>query len=400
MIFKYNKWIKITLFNFIIVAILGCLMRYKICFDFPILEQKNILHAHSHFAFSGWITQLLMILFLDRLASFTPIKKINYFNTIIYLNNFSSWGMLVFFSLFGYKHFSIFFSTISIFTAFIYSYFYFKELQTNLINQQLFNWFKASLFFLNISSLGPLCLGVMLATGNNNYYFYHSFIYFYLHFQYNGWFIFGIISIFLSQNISYLQFIKSEFKQLFYCTILTFSLSLLWIEIPQWLYSIFLFFGIYQLFIVIKIYYKIYPQFKTLSIRFKKLVSIISIVLLFKFLLQTLSGLPQLNQFIFGNRALIIAYLHLILLFMISIYLIIYLFQKHYFVWNRNSALAFNTFLISICINQMLLVFQGVGNIFYFYYSYVNQLLLYNSYFIILSLIWFYIQLKTPHKGV
>ena len=48
-----NHWIKISLFSLLVVALLGVLMRYKIAFELPYLAQKNIQHAHSHFAFAG-----------------------------------------------------------------------------------------------------------------------------------------------------------------------------------------------------------------------------------------------------------------------------------------------------------------------------------------------------------
>ncbi|HRN44574.1 MAG TPA: hypothetical protein PLH20_07300, partial [Flavobacterium sp.] len=47
-------WLKFSLLNLCLVAALGVLMRYKIGFEFPFFNQKNILHSHSHFAFSGW----------------------------------------------------------------------------------------------------------------------------------------------------------------------------------------------------------------------------------------------------------------------------------------------------------------------------------------------------------
>ena len=55
-------WLKISLLNLLIVAILGLLMRYKIGFEFPFLDQKHLQHSHSHFAFSGWISHTLMVL--------------------------------------------------------------------------------------------------------------------------------------------------------------------------------------------------------------------------------------------------------------------------------------------------------------------------------------------------
>ena len=59
-----HKGLHISIFNLTIVAFLGVLMRYKIGFEFPFFDQKNIQHAHSHFAFTGWITRTLFVLML------------------------------------------------------------------------------------------------------------------------------------------------------------------------------------------------------------------------------------------------------------------------------------------------------------------------------------------------
>ena len=64
MLSKATFWLKFSLFNLLLVAILGLLMRYKIGFEFPFLDQKNLQHSHSHFAFAGWISHTLMVLML------------------------------------------------------------------------------------------------------------------------------------------------------------------------------------------------------------------------------------------------------------------------------------------------------------------------------------------------
>ena len=46
--------------NLAIVALLGVIMRYKILYPLPFVDQKKFLHAHSHFAFSGWVTLALI----------------------------------------------------------------------------------------------------------------------------------------------------------------------------------------------------------------------------------------------------------------------------------------------------------------------------------------------------
>ena len=55
-------WLKISMINLCIVAFLGVLMRYKIGFEFPYLDQKHLQHSHSHFAFTGWLAHTLMVL--------------------------------------------------------------------------------------------------------------------------------------------------------------------------------------------------------------------------------------------------------------------------------------------------------------------------------------------------
>ena len=69
MVFRSSFWLKFSLINLLIVALLGLLMRYKIGFEFPFLDQKHLQHSHSHFAFSGWISHtllVLMILYLEK----------------------------------------------------------------------------------------------------------------------------------------------------------------------------------------------------------------------------------------------------------------------------------------------------------------------------------------------
>jgi hypothetical protein len=63
-----SRWIPLVLASLVLVASLGVLMRYKIAFEFPYLDQKNLQHAHSHFAFAGWVTQALMLLIAHALS--------------------------------------------------------------------------------------------------------------------------------------------------------------------------------------------------------------------------------------------------------------------------------------------------------------------------------------------
>lgn len=65
---EIKTWVRICIFNLMIVAVLGSLMRFKIAFEFPFFVQKNLLHSHSHFALFGWISFILMILIANNLG--------------------------------------------------------------------------------------------------------------------------------------------------------------------------------------------------------------------------------------------------------------------------------------------------------------------------------------------
>ena len=62
-------WLKFSLINLFVVALLGLLMRYKIGFEFPYLNQKSLQLAHSNFAFTGWISHTLMVLLIYTLQN-------------------------------------------------------------------------------------------------------------------------------------------------------------------------------------------------------------------------------------------------------------------------------------------------------------------------------------------
>src|ERR1019366_7763951 len=63
-----QRWIKFGLISLAAVAFLGCKLRYKIAFSLSLINQKYLLHAHSHFTFAGWITQALMACLIGYLS--------------------------------------------------------------------------------------------------------------------------------------------------------------------------------------------------------------------------------------------------------------------------------------------------------------------------------------------
>src|SRR4051812_34377131 len=96
-----RNWLLISLFNLFLVAVLGTLMRYKIGFPFPHFDQKNLQHAHSHFAFIGWITQALFVLIVHVIQRDQPEVKVAKYRILIIANLVCAYVMIFSFATGG-----------------------------------------------------------------------------------------------------------------------------------------------------------------------------------------------------------------------------------------------------------------------------------------------------------
>lgn len=387
MFFNSKLWLKFSLINLLIVALLGLLMRYKIGFEFPFLDQKHLQHSHSHFAFTGWISHTLMLLMIQFIKtkakwSVENNKNVKKYNTILIANLICAYGMLIFFIIEGYGMFSIFFSTASIIVACIFGYHYYKDLKLVDKESLSISWFKAAIGFNILSSLGTFVLAYMMATKNIYQDEYLASIYYYLHFQYNGWFFFacmGLFFDFLNLKKSENAFYSNSFKLFFVSCFPAYFLSTLWLDLP---------FGIYIL-TVIAAFIQVFTWFKLLFILVKNKLEVLEnypyflrYILLFigfalsiKFLLQLGSTIPAVSQLAFGFRPVVIAYLHLVLLAIISLFLLFYIYTNHFFFINNQIKFGIILFSIGVLLNEIVLAIQGIGAFSYTTIPYVNEML-------------------------
>jgi hypothetical protein len=375
-------WLKISLINLCIVAILGLLMRYKIGFEFPYLDQKHMQHSHSHFAFAGWLGHTLMVLMVYFIQTKIADFKGNKYNTIIIANLICSYGMLISFIIQGYGLVSIALSTASILVSYIFAYRFIKDLK--ILDDDLLakNWFKAALFFNVISSLGTFYLAYMMATKNVVQDWYLSSIYYYLHFQYNGWFFFACMGLafgFLNLRKSEHSFYETSFKLFAIACVPAYFLSTLWLDLPLWIYII----------TVIAALVQVYAWFKFLPILLKTrknvlesyspllryILVFVSFALSIKLLLQLGSTVPIISQLAFGFRPIVIAYLHLILLGIITLFLLFYIYANHLILISKNIKYGVFLFTIGVLLNEIVLAVQGVAAFSYTIIPFVNEIL-------------------------
>jgi len=373
-------WFRLGLLSLIIVALYGTLMRYKIAFNFPFLEQKNLLHAHSHFAFCGWITQLLYSGLLLLLSPYLTDLQRRKYHLLLGCNLFVAFGMLVSFTFQGYKALSISFSTLSIVIALVFAIVYFKDSRHLPQGHRSAPWAKAGLLFNILSAAGPLSLAYMMAMKSFDPNFYLGSVYYYLHFQYSGWFFFGCIAMitaFLPQDAPAL---KKYFWLFSLTAIPTFFLSILWAKLPAWIYLLTVVATMVQLVAWVMLLIRMWKYFNErkadffpLWIRWFFYASALALTM--KFILQAISVIPSLSQLVFGIRPIVIAYLHLVLLGVYSLFLIGYLFAQKILTPTKIAICAAFGFFIGVVLNELFLGIQGVAAFAYIPIPFINELL-------------------------
>ncbi len=388
-------WLKFSLLNLCIVAFLGVIMRYKIGFEFPFLDQKYLQHSHSHFAFSGWVSHTLMTLMVYYLQTKVANFRGNKYKKLIIANLICAYGMLVFFIIQGYGLFSITFSTASVLVSYAFAYQFVKDLK--LLDDDLLAkyWMKAALFFNVLSSIGTFYLAYMMATKSVIQDFYLASIYFYLHFQYNGWFLFASIGLFfglLNLRKSEHPFYYTFYKLFALACIPAYFLSILWIKLPVWLYAVTVLAALVQVFAWFKFLVVIWKNnsvsFKKYSVLLQYIFWFICFCLSIKLLLQLGSTVPAISQLAFGTRAVVIAYLHLVLLAIISLFIFFYIYTSKLFTITKSIKYGVIIFIVGVMLNEIVLGVQGIAAFTYILIPYVNEMLFGAAVLLLFGIIW------------
>lgn len=381
--FSLYRWIRISLFNLVLVALIGAILRYKIAFALPIIDQKHLLHGHSHFAFYGWVTQVLIVLLVAYLVAGTKADILKKYRWILFANLATAYGMLIAFSIQGYGSFSILFSTLSVLVSYTFAIIYWKDLDKLQIKNVSHLWFKAALLFNAVSTLGVFALTGMMITKIMNQHWYLAAEYFYLHFQYNGWFFFACMGLFTELTIRFAlpaASLKKIFWGFAFAAVPAYFLSTLWMPLPLWIYILVVIAAFAQLagwIWFVAILKSKWPLLKNnISPTAKKILALSAFALTTKLLLQTGSTIPSLSNLAFGFRPIVIGYLHLVLLGVITLFLLGYMFAEKFFYVNKMAATGVIVFGGAVILNEVFLMAQGVAAITYTVIPFINEILL------------------------
>ena len=383
MVFPLFRWLKISLINLLIVACLGVILRYKILFSLPFVDQKHLLHGHSHFAFAGWITQALMALLVSYLIKQQESGNYKKYSWLLYANLITAYGMLIAFPIEGYGLFSIIFSTASIFVSYAFAFFYWRDLKKLSAGPAAHSWFKAAVLFNALSSLGAFALTIMMMNKVIHQNWYLAAEYFYLHFQYNGWFFFacmGLFTAFVSRNTASEHILRNIFWLFVFAVVPAYFLSTLWMDIPVWIYILVIIAAIAQVVgwlwfvsLIKKNWNLLKPKISTPS---KYILACSAVALTAKLFLQLGSTIPSLSDLAFGFRPIVIGYLHLVLLGVITLFILGSMFSEDYFYTHKRSVTGVFIFAGAVILNEILLMVQGVAAITYTAIPFINEMLL------------------------
>ncbi len=380
-----RKWFQVSIFNFSLLALFGVILRYKISFPLPEVNQKYLLNAHSNFAFSGWVSLSLMIFLIYYLQHNHIFRYNKIYKIVLYGFTFSAYGMLISFILLGYSIIPITLMVLSILFSYIYIVCCWRDLSLVKDTPHISSWFKTGLILWGISSIGTFALAYLMYVRYPVKDFYLSAMYFFLHFQYNGWFIFvcmGVLFYLIGMTASpasmarLIKISRATYLPLAISAAPTFLLSIIWMELPfylnliAWIFAIVQLVAILPLTKVLKAFYR--HDNSILPYPVKLLFLLSTATLTFKITLQFLSMVPFLSHIAFGSRAIIIGYLHLSFVGIISFFLLGFIQMSTKINFPR---FAIYSFIFGFVLQELVLLNQGLQGVGLFAVPHPNEIL-------------------------
>ena len=370
---RKKNWIRLSIINLCLVAFIGFILRSKIVFTIPAINYNNLLESHYHFAFNGWVTLVLLILLIyDLLPSSLHDRPV--YQWILRLTFFISLATFFSYYIEGNHLLTKLLSVILILITYVFGWFFISDLRKENTSKPV-SWLAiASILSLIISSVGPLALDYSFAVKSLNVIVYRDELYTYLHFQYNGFFPLAIFSLLfhrIETTISNEDRKKLEtFAKWFIISIIpSLFLSFLWQD-PNNIFRVIAIAGsiliILSLIALIFLTPALLKAFHMGHSMVKYLMGLSISAFFIKTFLQGFTIFPAIGNEVFGNRPIIIGFLHLVFLGFVTLFILGYLGNIQILdVKKRLTRLALIVFSIGVILNELFLLVQGLGAMFF-----------------------------------
>lgn len=327
---------RVPLFFFALAACFGLLLRWHVVYPLDGITYPYVLHAHSHVMFLGWVTNVLLVFVIDR---FVPTSKAKWYRKAFYWAQALLVGMSVSFPFQGYGVASIVLSTLHTALIVVLALRFFRISKTLPGSASLWYLRTALIYFL-VSAVGPLAIGATGAMGLAQSQWYYLSVYYYLHFQYNGFFTFGALAVVLNLlDLKGITYDRAEVLRagriLAAACVPAYFLSTLWAD-PGLIFN-----GVGFLAAALQIVSLVLLVrfLRTIVVEVSAKLSRAGVRLLFlafacyviKLFAQWISAFPEVAHLAAANRPYVMAYLHLVLIGTITLPLLTWYLERGLF---------------------------------------------------------------------
>jgi hypothetical protein len=367
---KGNRlWINLSVLALCTIGLLGLSLRSKIIFSIPFLNYNHLVEAHFRFTFSGWVTLALLLLMIKELLPESQGKR--KYDWLFAAITITSWLLLIVFLLKGYNAVSVTASLFFILLTYIFSCVFVKDILKSRLNPGV-RWLAiTALICLVISSFGLFVIDYIYFSNSFEAFLYRDSLFTYLHFQYNGFFSLSIMALFFNE-ISGIMPDAAKKRMNYFVVVLLISLipslflSYLWQDTNTMFRLVavsgsILVLAACLLFVRTLLLLKAAFVLEKPVIRFLISISLLSFAL--KLSLQSLTIFPVIGNAIFGNRPVIMGFLHLVFLGFVSLFILAFFAKKRLLDLNKRSTTAsLWVFASGVLLNEVFLISQGLTN--------------------------------------
>jgi len=369
---KKSKWIDIAILNLVVVALLGVVLRSKILFALPLINYNHLLEGHSHFTFGGWVTLAIMVLMVYELLP-EALNKKNIYQWLFTGIALSAWGMLITFFLQGYNSISILFSTTFILVTYIFSVTFIIDIIKAKPVRPVLLLAISSMACLILSSAGSFIIVYIYFSKSFEAFLYRDALFTYLHFQYNGFFSLAIFALLFNHIANYITE-KTQKKVYRFSLVLCISiipslfLSYLWQD-PKPVFRIIAIAGssllLFTCFLFLVVSNSLLTNYREEKPVIRILIFLSMSAFLLKLFLQCFTIFPVIGNAIFGNRPIIMGFLHLVFLGFVTLFILAFFAKINLLDATKASTrAALITLSLAVILNEILLFAQGLTTMF------------------------------------
>ena len=394
-----RKDIQWAFLYFIITILLGLSLRVSYIAD-VFFNIRHVTHSHSHIGLLGWIYTILSSLICQYFLRETDRKP--YF--ILFLcTQFCILGMLFSFPFGGYFLYSIIFSSLFIICTYWFSIFFLKRSKKyNFIRFSIsksvdtehdkplsLKFVHWGIYFLILSSIGIWLLPVAIVKAGKGSDWYNSALYFFLHFQYNGWFLAVLFGLLVGE-IEHKSLLNSKrLKGALYNFVIGTigSVTLSWVGFfnEPILYII----GNISGFLLLASIFELYRAYMQLE-KPAFLMQMFLLLCMLKTIFMFLGSFPWIAEVVLPNREFVISYLHFTFLGVIGFGVLHFLEKNLHIHFPYWSLSLYTTAFVG---SEILIAYKGIAILCDLFVpdNYYLLLIVFSSLFFIAVGYWCYI---------